>query len=182
MKFRMPCQRPKGWAPEDADLQALGLDLASKPAIREAYRLSNERVFRSVADVCGATIGDVRVAERILANQRMGLTACVSLVLEDDFKRDPGRAEVSLRAVAELQAGSAQAASVEPTLTPTGKLMLALAREAGAFEADLARLLTPELAERIVHDDSLNSYRGQKPVCLYGDAYSAEALRHQAGW
>jgi hypothetical protein len=91
--------------------------------------------------LCAAVAG----SEQGAANLRA--TACIDAVIDTASKENPGKMRQALVGMAEVQAG--RRVAPRGNLEPIEALMLALANETSAFEADLATRFGPDEALRI---------------------------------
>jgi hypothetical protein len=140
--FRIPCLREPPFAPSPEQLDHLGLAAGDGEWIREVYAKSNERVTAQVKPLCARVVGSEQAAN-------LGAIECMDAVIDNAGQDDPQKMRQALVRVGEVQAGKRPAPSGE-ALEPIEAMMLALARETSAFEADLTTRFGPEEALRIV--------------------------------
>ncbi len=149
--YRIPCLRDTPYTPGARELDRLGLAPEDADTIREAYAESNRRVSEQITPLCATVVGEE-------AAKRIGPNACVVAIQDAARRGDPAKLKESLTRVAEVQAGKREA--LPAGASPVEGLMMSLAAESRAFEADLAKRLGPDEAARIANARGLCETRG----------------------
>ncbi len=143
LMLRLPCASEESARVDDEALDRLGLAPDDRPAIAEAYRHSRERQWAALGSACATALGG-----SIEKARERGLQSCKHLVIQHG--QDQGNKTLdSVRRVASFRAGDSEAPPKDSG-NPLDSVMLALTREAGLFEAELAEALGPAEAHRVM--------------------------------
>lgn len=144
IKYRIPCMLPVGasWPPPD-ELDELGLSPDDGDIITGALMRSKDRVWEAIRPICVQETGDADLAEVL------GPMKCLGLIEQAAAQRDLAEAAAARRQVAEVHAGLRSAPAEGESQRPLFSALMAVTREAGLFESDLADSFGPEEAKRI---------------------------------
>jgi hypothetical protein len=148
VKARTPCIKGPEWTPPAEQLQKAGLSPQDGAVIKNAYKASNDRVWRAVKPLCVQVVGKEELADHL------GTGACIHLVHEVSYSKDRKGTEDAMRLVAEIRAGQKPMPGPNEVIHPEARLMLALSGELKAFEDDVAQSFGPEEAHRIAFSDA----------------------------
>jgi hypothetical protein len=149
VKFRVPCLRTESWKPGLQTLDQLGLAPGDGPALAEAYKKSNQRMWSTIRPLCIAAIGKADVVDTL------GPDTCMHVVVDIARKQDSEAASEAMRQVAEVRAGLRPAPAPGARMHPVMEIFLAATGEQGRFEADLMESFGPEEAHRLAYAEGM---------------------------
>ena len=152
MKYRVPCFRESGWDFTAKKLNDLGLAPQDGAPIKEAYRRSNERLWKELRPMCAAAIGTT-----LDVIDKIGPDQCPHLIYDAASRADKDAAAEAHTQVAEIRAGLRAEPGPNEKVHPVMKLFLMLTNANKVFEGDLAKSFGPEEAHRLAMSDDMCS-------------------------
>lgn len=167
IKARVPCQKKPDWQPSPNSLKQLGLLPQDAPALKEAFKKSNDRLWAAIKPICAQEIGSAEVAEKI------GIDTCQHLILDMELQKDGDDKDTvgeAMRVVGEIRAGLRPMPAPNEPLHPVAKMFLAVTAETKSFEADLAQSFGPEEAHRLTFE---------KGMCMGQGTFGGHGPRHK---
>jgi len=149
VRSRTPCPDPSTFNFTAKELGKMGLPPQDGPIIAKALAASYARTWGVIRSLCAQALGGATdVADRV------GESACVSIVWGIASQKDRAAVEEATRQVAEIQAGERPAPGPNDAVNPVERMYLALSSESKNIVNDLTPSLGPDDARRVVYDDS----------------------------
>ncbi len=144
VKARYPCAlQPGDYGPKALD--KLGLRPDDGKTISAAFGASQKRRWAVIRPLCSQALGgSADVPDKV------GEGACIAIIQTMASQKDRGAAEEAVRLAAEARAGLVPMPAPDAPINPVERLMLTLSGESKAVEADLAKSLGPDDANRII--------------------------------